>query len=379
MNLTEGTRTPTHHTLSSSPRPQSGSRENSQGLAAELAAEFEHIVHRDPGCRGLAAYQLDEKPLDAGQLGLAAAHLARHAKSVGIATGFCAQTHDRIAAETDGPPGALYLGRALVALGLEVTFVADRVAAPLLRTGCELWDLSTPVLEFPTPGPIDAQSTAQETPAAVDAWIKGCFATGPASRWTHLVAIECPGPSHTLASLQAQRRAGRPPVESFTAQVAEADRGVCHNMRGQSIQRFTAPLHLLFEQAARSPRPVTTIGIGDGGNEIGMGRFLWEDIVAAVGGEPAARIACRVAADFAVLGGVSNWAAYALALLLAIDCGRVDLARDWNEQRERALVEHLVRSGAIDGRTFKSEVTVDGMALDAYLAPLTAMRGLLRF
>lgn len=344
-----------------------------------MAAQFEQIVHRDPGCRGLAAYQVDGKPLDAGQLGLAAAHLARHAKSVGIATGFCAKAHDRIAAETDGPPGALYLGRALVALGLEVTFVADHIAAPLLRTGCELWDLEIPVLEFPTPGSMDAQAKTQEMPAAVDSWLEECFAAGPASRWTHLIAIECPGPSHTLASVQAQRRATRLPVESFMAQVAEADRGVCHNMRGQSIDGFTAPLHLLFERGARSPRPMTTIGIGDGGNEIGMGRFLWEDIVAAVGGETAARIACRVAADFAILGGVSNWAAYALALLLATHCGRVDLARDWNEQRERALVEHLVRSGAIDGRTLKSETTVDGMPLDAYLAPLTAMRGLVGF
>jgi D-glutamate cyclase len=365
--------------LSSSPPPQPGFGVKDQAPAAELAAEFEQIVHCDPGCRGLAAYRVDEKPLDAGQLEFAAAHLADHAKSVGIATGFCAQTPSGIAAETDGPPGALYLGRALVALGIEVTFVADRITATLLRTGCQLWDLVIPVLEFPTPKQIVAKANAQEAPAAVDGWIHECFATGPASRWTHLIAIECPGPSHTLASLQAQQRATAPPVESFMAQVAEADRDVCHNMRGQSIASFTAPMHRLFEQAARGARPITTIGIGDGGNEIGMGRFLWEDIVAAVGTEPAARIACRVAADFAILGGVSNWAAYALALLVAMDRGRVDLARDWNEQRERALIEHLVRSGAIDGRTLKREATVDGMPLDAYLSPLTAMRSLLGF
>jgi hypothetical protein len=365
--------------LSYYPRQPSGSGDKDQEPAAELAAKFEQIVHRDPGCRGLAAYRTGGKPLDAGQLGLAAAHLVRHAKSALIATGFCAQTPSRIAAETDGPPGALYLGRALVALGVEVTFVADVVAAPLLRAGCELWHLDIPVLEYPSPNSGDANANAEEASAAVDQWIADCFTRGPGSRWTHLIGIECPGPSHTLVSLQAQQRAIPPSVEQFMAQVPEADRDVCHNMRGQSIASFTPALHRLFEQAAVSSRPITTIGIGDGGNEIGMGRFLWEDIVAAVGSEPAARIACRVTTDFAILSGVSNWAAYALTLLTVVDRKRVDIARDWSEQQERELIEHLVRAGAIDGRTLQREPTIDGMPLEAYLDPLTAMRSLLGF
>ena len=43
-------------------------------------------------------------------------------------------------------------------------------------------------------------------------------------------------------------------------------------MRGLDVTETTAPLDSLFIEASR--RGLTTIGIGDGGNEIGMGRVL---------------------------------------------------------------------------------------------------------
>ena len=83
-------------------------------------------------------------------------------------------------------------------------------------------------------------------------------------------------------------------------------------MRGRDVTAATRPAHLLFE---KMPWTMvggrTTIGIGDGGNEIGMGKLSWATIRKNVpqGGE----VACRVPTDYLIVAGVSNWGAYALA------------------------------------------------------------------
>src|SRR5438874_2583567 len=81
----------------------------------------------------------------------------------------------------------------------------------------------------------------------------------------------------------------------------------CHTMRGIDVTDTVSPAHWLFEDKRR---PVT-IGIGDGGNEIGMGKIGWEVVSRNIprGG----LIACRVPVDHLVVAGVSNWGAYALA------------------------------------------------------------------
>jgi hypothetical protein len=54
-----------------------------------------------------------------------------------------------------------------------------------------------------------------------------------------------------------------------------------------------------------------SLGIGDGGNEIGMGKIRWEIIRRNIprGG----LVACRVPVDHLIVCGVSNWGAYGLA------------------------------------------------------------------
>src|SRR5262249_2075095 len=102
-------------------------------------------------------------------------------------------------------------------------------------------------------------------------------------RLTHLIALERVGPG----------RDGR-----------------CRNMRGLDLTDQTTPIHLSFEDAARRTPPLVTIGIGDGGNEIGMGKIPPEMIAHNIlHGE---RIACRVPTDHLIVAGVSNWGAYAL-------------------------------------------------------------------
>src|SRR5205807_1527308 len=66
----------------------------------------------------------------------------------------------------------------------------------------------------------------------------------------------------------------------------------------------------------RRPPGLPTIGVGDGGNEIGMGKIPWDVIRRNVpnGG----LIACRVPTDYLIVAGVSNWGAYALAAGVAL-------------------------------------------------------------
>lgn len=317
--------------------------------------------------RGLASFRWQGKPLDDGQLQAAATHLAQRATRVGVITGFCVATSQGITAETDGPPGALYLARALRAVGCEVTLLTDRPALPLLLAGCAHlgWDPAA-IVEFPM------QVSSR--------WTEQFFETGPGSQLSHLVAIERPGRSHTLTSLCQQSRIGSAPDAAFRAHVPAAELDLCHNMRGIPIEQHTAPMHLLFEHIERERLPIATIGIGDGGNELGMGRFPWEILVEAVGTPTAPQIVSRVATDFVLLAGVSNWAAYALALTTAELRGGHALAQHWHAAAERELIEALVRnSPAVDGVTLRREATVDGLPLVDYLQPLITMRRQLGF
>ncbi|HJT32879.1 MAG TPA: glutamate cyclase domain-containing protein [Pirellulales bacterium] len=325
---------------------------------------LEAIVRRDPGRRGVASYRVDGSWLAAGELERAARELAAHAKCVAIVTGFCITSAEPPAAETDGPPGALYLAQAFIALGIETVLLSDRFGLPLLECGRRAWGLEAEIVETP----LGAESEKRKAGDAAVDWCHRFFASPLGRRLTHLISIERVGPSHTADSLAAQTRGGPCPLEQFAREVPPEHRGVCHNMRGVSIDAVTAPAHLLFEAAARDAS-IRTIGIGDGGNEIGMGSLLWETLRAALTGEHAGRTICRIATDHLILSGVSNWGAYALACAVAGLRSRADLLSGWDGAIQRRLIERLVQdAGAVDGVTGRREPTVDGIPLDDYSA-----------
>lgn len=75
---------------------------------------------------------------------------------------------------------------------------------------------------------------------------------------------------------------------------------------------FNTPF-LLF--SAHTSEKITTIGIGDGGNEIGMGKVQPKVIEHIQNGR---NIACAVATDYLVTAGVSNWGGSALVAALHV-------------------------------------------------------------
>lgn len=124
------------------------------------------------------------------------------------------------------------------------------------------------------------------------------------------------------------------------------------NMRGISISEFTAPLDNLFE---KYEGVIPTIGVGDGGNEIGMG-CLKDVITQRLSLEP-----CIVKADYLVIATVSNWGAYGITCALGIKTGK-ELLPTFNWIRK--YIQNTVDIGSVDGVTHERVVSVDGKGMD---------------
>jgi hypothetical protein len=316
-------------------------------------AELERLIRTDPARRGLISTEVEFGSLLPGHLGLAAQELASHATSVVIVTGFYIPSADPPAAETDGPLGAVLLAETLVRLGVTVQIVTDEECLSVAR------------------------QAARYSVYSSDA---SCFVQTPESLQTtnvsHFIAVERVGPSHTLESLRRLHPEQPDLWKQFAGAVPETDRDHCFNMRGVCIDEFTAPLHRLFE--ASDTHPIKTIGIGDGGNEIGMGSIPWSEFVRRLPDPPGAKIACRVPCDYTIVAGVSNWGGYALAAAVAYLRGRVDILEPWTSTQQWEWLQAIVREGpAVDGVTRLQQPTVDGLPFATYIQPWDAMRQLL--
>jgi hypothetical protein len=330
--------------------------------------EIERLIRRDPARRGLIASEEIRGRLCPGDLARAAADLAAHARRVVIVTGFFIPGASPPAAETDGPPGAAILGAALSSLGIPVQFVTDEPCRRAVEIAVREMNLAESTVEIPG-------NTVME----VEQWFERSLNDPDQPRWTHLIAIERVGPSHTRHSILQQFN--NPPLPDDIRELAEFERLVpemewnrCHNMRGICLDDHTAPLHRLFELAGDRQFP-RTIGIGDGGNEIGMGNIRWQELRLRLNNAPAAIIPCRVRTDWTIVAGVSNWGGMALAAAtLLLRSGQANL-QAWDAGQQRQLLDRLVKEGpAVDGITQLPEPTVDGLPFLTYIQPWEGIR-----
>lgn len=269
---------------------------------------IDHVLALDLGGRGIAGFFTPGAAL-------AAARALLRARHVLIATGFCVPPG---LPETDGPPGAAVLGRALRRLGATVRYVTDpAVVEPL---GAVLKALDEPV---------DIEIYPPRAERAGDLLDR--------ERPTHLVAVERPGRARSGEYLSA---------------------------RGESVGAWNRPIDDLFLAPARA----VTIAVGDGGNEIGMGNVRSR---LAREGRLMARIASVVSVDRLVVAGTSNWGAYGIVAGLERLTRRPLLH---TPSLERRLIEACVDAGAVDGVLRRRTPTVDGLALDAHTAVVEVLR-----
>lgn len=154
----------------------------------------------------------------------------------------------------------------------------------------------------------------------------------------------------------------------FVERLGRAADGRYYNFKKQDISEWTAPLDALADEAAGLG--IHTIGIGDGGNEAGMGNF-YAELCALLPGYAACLSVVR--AEFALTADVSNWGAYALAGALSFVWG---VRRGIEPGEETKMLEAAARAGAADGISGRCETSVDGFcaaALEQKIAELDAL------
>jgi hypothetical protein len=330
--------------------------------AAEKLDAIRALIQEDVGNRGLRRDPAENLVTAcAGDFAAACQSIAQTREpGLGIVTGFYIPDGAPPAAETDGPLGALFVARALTPLGIRVALATDPFCAPALAAGLEACGLAGCV-------PVHGLAAENDPDFVQDA---EPFDTG--ERLTHWLALERVGPSHTPESVRAQAGASDGAVARFLGEVPTDRHGRCYTMRGRDVTASMRPAHRLFERARISDRNPISIGIGDGGNEIGMGKIAWDVIRRNIPG--GGLIACRVPTDHLIVAGVSNWGAYALAAGVALLRGqRLDRAL-FDVEAEHELLRVMVEQGPlVDGITGTPTVTVDGLAFERYAAPLARL------
>lgn len=342
-------------------------------LSASPLDRIDAVIRRDPAARGLISSEPLYGPLCAGHLAQAAAALSTSCRQAAIVTGFFIPHAEPPAAESDGPPGAVVLAIALEAVGISTTIVTDGLCAGAVQAAVRAAG-GDPSAVAVCPA-VDLSIGGQ---SAADSWIDAFYKNGPGRLLTHLIAVERVGPSHDEESLRRQPRAGPPPLADFLAAVPPKHRNRCLNSRGVPIDEWSAPLYRLFERNAKSGSRPSTIGIGDGGNEIGMGAVPWEELVRRLPRQEGAAIPCRIATDWNIIAGTSNWGAFALAAATLFLAGRADALGPIDAAFHRKVLERMAAEGpAVDGMTQRFEATVDGLPFATYIQPWLEIRRLI--
>ncbi|MBS4816043.1 MAG: DUF4392 domain-containing protein [Clostridium sp.] len=226
-----------------------------------------------------------------------------------ITTGFYVAGY----AETDGPIGTLAVAKALEGLGYHGIVITDKY--------CEgFFELKNISVEYVA---IDADQSVYEE--ILEKY-----------RPVYMISIERCG--HNLENEYA-------------------------NMRGDSITGQTACIDTLFELAAEKKIP--TIGVGDGGNEIGMGNVR-QVILEKLELNP-----CVVTVDDLIIATTSNWGAYALAAYMAKLSGRPVFIT--YEEIEEYMAQ-IVALGCVDGVTKQKKMGTDGFSMEIEKEIITSLK-----
>ena len=240
----------------------------------------------------------------------AARYMLKHPGHAMLATGFYIPQSD--APETDGPPGALALGSALRALDRPVSYVTGAPLAGMLSDYLDCRGDDSMVIEYPVLYGDDENSDITE---------QILKEYDPAL----LISVERCSPSVSGAYL---------------------------NMRGHDISDGTPRVEYLFLSG------IPSVGIGDGGNEIGMGNLA--EVIAATDRLPddPASVCC----DCLVIASVSNWGGYGIGRG-AVTGNREEICCRPSRRTAGVLNVWLTRDRSA-GWTGRQDYLVDGFTVD---------------
>lgn len=224
--------------------------------------------------------------------------------------------------ENDGPFGAIVLGNALHTLGCKVSFLTEAELVPMFHGMFDLYKQEFPILVLAHDDPDDHAGTAPDLDV--------------------LVSIE---------KLGSNRK------------------HVMHGATGTSRNGTRAHVDGLVERMNAAGR--LTIGIGDGGNEIGFGKIF--DIARKLVDHgihcqcPCGDgIVTKTATQCLYPVAVSNWGAYAVTAALAALTGESSILH--TPAREMELVRLATKLDCRDGASGQALDAVDGVPMETTAA-----------
>lgn len=322
-------------------------------LIAQIGENVDQLVTLDVMSYGVIGplYRAGRARQGGRPLCLQAAERLRQALAPGrgaiLTTGLIIPGHHPYG-ETDGPIGTAVLARGL-AYGLAAR-VLVMTEAELVAVNAAL--LRAAGLQVIAPEALVGEDGRHRPVAAVIALPRDTKAAAALSRhWLAaidaacVVAIEKPG---------ANRH------------------GVYHMVGGTDISASVAKGHALF--AAARAHGALTIGIGDRGNELGLGNLaaIVHDLLPFgrdCGCPCHGGVADETPADLAIPAVVSNWGAYGVVACLAALLEQPALIQDAALESELFAVAQ--RLGGVDGMSGRAERAADGV-------PEAVHRGLVR-
>lgn len=308
--------------------------------------------------RGLVTklYESARKKVD-GPLSLLAAEKLMEAtktnSNVILITGFAVPPIMPIN-ETDGPLGAASLARA-INFGLEgkTLILSDEKGLKMIEAICRAAELR--VVDKEVFGAIPQSTAVEEFPLTTD---KG-------SKEKSKEILDEINP----AAIVSVERAGR------------NEKNVYHTAFGHDMSGWTAKIDYLIDEARK--RDILTIGIGDWGNEAGLGAIRDEVKKLMPYGEKC-RCPCKggtataVEAEIPVVSICSNLGAYGITACLSALTQKTEILQD--AEVERHMIRESLRMGGMDGvqATSSWKMPVDAIPIDAYLSVLTILKSLVR-
>lgn len=321
----------------------------------EIASHIDRLITVDVSLRGVIEqlYRFAREKIDIPLTLAAAQALVKSVKAkdvVFIATGWLDRPHISLQiGETDGPPGAVVLARTLHrAFNAVPFFLIEESLVTIMEAVAQ-------AAEFKILNPEEAiEAASSKAPIHAASVLSFPADLNEAAKVsTHLIQKYRPSAVISIEKGGMNRK------------------GYIYTSRGDETTEHTAKIDLLMQEAKKSR--ITTIGIGDGGNEIGMGIIQEEICKALPFGED---IAPATETDYLVTATVSNWGAYGIAACLAILLGKFEVFH--GEDVEQRILRRCADAGLIDGASGYVEEGADGLPSRVHIALVTILGELVK-
>ena len=255
--------------------------------------------------------------------------------------------------ETDGPIGAALLARALfLGLGVMTVIVIDEDWVEMMEATCRGAGLAPRLL------PASGKAEAIEYLRPI--YIKPVSKEKNACHRAADDLLDITQPS-LLLSIE------RPGCNS---------NGLYHGIGGRPLDGMVGDLDYLFNKA--KSRGIMTLGIGDGGNELGMGVIAKElptfSPKAVDCGTPGrGGVGAVTAADWLVISNISNWGATGIVAALSALLENPVVFHE--PEIETRSTELCIAHGGVDGMFMGPEPAHDGIAMREYEGMVRSLRG----